>query len=561
MPAPVSRRKFLKTASLAALGSTMPGFSKIYAAPGFDLVIKGGTILDGTGGPAWKADLGIRGDTIAAVGDIDPAQGKRLIRAEGLHVCPGFIDIHAHSDATILYFPEAESRVLQGVTTELTGNCGGSAAPLVGVDVDKRRRRILEEDEIVVDWTDLASFFARIEKTGISVNHAMLLGQGTLRYNETGAVDRPLTEDELKAMLRAVEEGLDQGAVGLSSGLEYIPGSYTPTSELVALARAVARRDGLYASHIRDEGATLLAAVNEAIQVGLQAGVRVEISHFKAAGRPNWDKQAASLQLVESARADGIDILADAYPYPVYYTGLTIYLPGWSREGGDDALVARLRDPVQRKRIADEVEQQVLNDPGDYDLIVISRVRTDKNQAVIGKNLAQIAREWKTEPSDALLRLVLEEETMVEFQGHGMSPQNVEMVLSHPLLMVGSDGYSIAPRGKMAQARPHPRSYGTYPRVLGYYSRERKIFDLPTAVKKITSMPADQIGFTDRGRIGRGMKADLVVLNADTVIDTATFTDPHQYPLGIEQVLVNGEQVVENGKHTGARPGRVLRKA
>jgi len=561
MRAPVSRRTFLKTASLAALGAAIPETGRIHANPGFDLVIKDGTVLDGTGGPAWKADIGIRGDAIAAVGRIDRAQGKLSVQAAGLHVCPGFIDIHTHSDGMITVYPYADSRVLQGVTTELTGNCGGSAAPLVGMDVEKRRRQMSEEDDIVADWSDVASYFERLEQAGISLNHALLLGQGTLRRNAVGLVDRPLTEDELKAVIRAVEEGMDQGAAGLSTGLEYVPGSYTPTGEIVALARVVARRDGLYATHIRDEGAGLLEAVNEALEVGRQTGVRVEISHFKAAGRPNWNKQPAALQLLEAARSSGVAALADAYPYAVYSTGLTIYLPPWAREGGAEAVVDRIRKKDQRLRIRKEVDKQIANDPGDYDLIVITRVKTEKNRSLIGKNLAEVADTWKLEPVEAFLRLLEEEETRVEMVGYGMNPENVEMVLSHPLVMVGSDGYSMAPKGKMAEARPHPRSYGTYPRVLGYYARERKIFDLPAAVKKITSMPADQIGLSDRGRIARGMKADLVVFDPAAVKDTATFEKPHRYPEGILHVLVNGIPVVENGNHTGERPGRVLRKA
>jgi len=460
----------------------------------------------------------------------------------------------------ILVYPYADSRVLQGVTTELTGNCGGSAAPLVGIDADKRRQEMREDDDIPADWTDVASYFARVEQTGISVNHAMLVGQGTLRQNAVGAVDRPLSADELKAVIRAVEESLDQGVMGLSTGLEYVPGSYSPTEEIITLARTVARRGGLYASHIRDEGPTLLEAIDEAAEIGRRAGVRVEISHLKAAGRPNWSKQAAALRLIESARGSGIDIRADAYPYPVYSTGLTIFMPAWALEGGTEALIDRIGNRDQRSRIRKELDKQILNDPGAYDLIVITRVKTGKNKSLIGKNLVEIAELWKIEPVDALLRLTEEEETKIEMVGHGMDPENVEMVLSHPLVMVGSDGYSMAPKGKMAEARPHPRSYGTYPRVLGYYARERKIFDLPTAVKKITTMPADQIGLTDRGRIARGMKADLVAFDAATVKDTATFEKPHQYPLGIEYVLVNGEPVVERGKHNGAMPGRVLRK-
>ena len=561
MPHSFTRRRFLREGGAAALGLALAPAWHIEAAPSFDLVLKGGTLLDGTGAPAWQADIGLVGDTIAALGAITPEQGRRLLDIAGLHVAPGFIDIHSHSDGDILVYPGAESRVFQGVTTEVTGNCGYSAAPLAGVDAEARRRSWIEEEGMEADWTDVASYFARLEKTGIAINQALLLGQGTLRQNAIGLVDRPLTPEELAGVLRAVEEGLDHGAFGLSTGLEYTPGSYTPTDEIVAMARVVARRGGLYASHIRNEEAMLLEAVNEALEIGRRAGLRVEVSHLKAAGQANWTKQRAALDLIESARRVGIDVLADAYPYTAYSTGLTIFLSPADREGGEAAIVRRLRDPATRARLRREVAERVRTDPGGFDLIVISRVRTEKNRPAVGRNLEEIATGWNTEPVEALLRLLEEEEASVGFIGHGMSAENVEMVLSHPLVMIGSDGSAMAPVGRAAQARPHPRSYGTYSRVLQHFVRERRLFDLPTAVKKMTSMPADQLGLRDRGRLARGQKADLVVFDAAGVVDRASFTDPHQYPVGIEHVLVNGALVVEQGRPTGARPGRVLRKS
>jgi N-acyl-D-amino-acid deacylase len=500
------------------------------------------------------------GDTIVALGSIPSEQGKRLLEASGLSVSPGFIDIHSHSDGGILAYPTADSRVLQGVTTEITGNCGGSAAPLTGMGVEERKKEWLEEYDLQADWTDAASYFGRLEKTAVSVNQALLLGQGTLRANAIGLIDRSLTADELKDVLRAVEEGMDQGACGLSTGLEYTPGLYTPTEEIVAMARVVARRGGLYASHIRNEEAALLEAVNEAIEIGRQTGVRVEISHFKASGRRHWPKQRASLDLVESSRRAGINVLADAYPYAAYSTNLAIFLQPWAREGGKRAIVERLRDPNQSPRIRKETLASVRNDPGDFDLIVISRTLTEKNRSFVGKNLVEIGSLLGVEPVDALLRLLEEEETSVSFVGHGMSEENVEMVLGHPLVMIGSDGESIAPVGKAAQTRPHPRSYGAFARVLGHYARERRLFDLPTAIKKMTSMPADQVGLGNRGRIARGQKADVVVFDAGTIADRASFADPHRYPAGIVHVVVNGVLVVRDSRHTGARPGRVLRK-
>jgi N-acyl-D-aspartate/D-glutamate deacylase len=286
----------------------------------------------------------------------------------------------------------------------------------------------------------------------------------------------------------------------------------------------------------------------------------VEISHLKANGKPNWNKQNAALALLENGRQQGIDVLADAYPYTAFSTGLTILLDSWVREGGSAAIMKHLQNPVERERIRKEVLEKIEKDLGEFDLMVISRVQSDKNRSLIGKNLTEIGEIWKMEPVDAMLRLLEEEETSVSFIGHGMSEENVERILAHPLIMVGSDGWSMAPAGKAAESRPHPRSYGTFPRVLGYYVRDRQLFDLPTAIKKMTSMPARQAGLADRGRIAVGMKADLVVFNAATIKDEATFESPHHFPVGIEYVLVNGVPVVDKGQPTTARPGRALRK-
>jgi N-acyl-D-amino-acid deacylase len=554
----MSRRRFLKTTLTATAGAAL-GRGPVSAAPAFDLVIRGGTVVDGTGAPVYAADVALNGDAIAAVGSIAAEQGRRVLDATGLHVCPGFIDIHTHSDGDILQYPTADSRVRQGVTTELAGNCGSSAAPLAGLGLDDRKK-VYVDDGVTPDWSSVATYLARLERTGISINQAMLLGQGTLRENAIGNVDRPLAAGEMAAVLRAVEQGMEDGAFGVSTGLEYTPGRYTPTDEIVAMARVVARYGGLYASHTRNEEKTLLEAVDEAIAIGRRSGARVEISHLKASGRPNWDKQRAALDLIESARRDGVSVLADAYPYTAYSTGLTVNLSGWAREGSNADIVGRLRNPETRARIRKEVVAQIADEIGDYSLIVISSVKTAGNRPLIGKNLVEIAKGWGGEPVDALLRLLEEEDASVGYIGHGMSPENVEMVLRHPLVMIGSDGSSMAPVGKAAQSRPHPRSYGAFARVLSHYSRERSLFDLPAAVRKMTSMPADQIGLRDRGRIARGARADIVVFDAARVKDEATFADPHRYPTGIRHVLVNGTPVVEAGAHTGARPGRGLRR-
>jgi N-acyl-D-amino-acid deacylase len=552
-----ARRRFLVEggSALVVLGAWRPG--RVEAAPAFDLVLRGGTVLDGTGSPAYAADLALKGDEIVAVGEVDAAQAARAVDVKGLHVCPGFVDMHSHSDGGILVFPGAESRARQGITTEITGNCGSSAAPLAGLS-EAEARRDMERDELKLDWADVASYFARLQRTKFAVNQALLVGQGTLREGVVGADDRPATADELKTMVRSLETALDQGALGLSTGLEYTPGRYTPTAEIVTLARVVARRGGFYASHIRNEERQLLEAVDEAVRIGRLAGVRVEVSHVKASGRGNWGKQASSLALIESARRDGVEVLGDAYPYTAYSTGLTVTFPSWALDGGREAILKRLRGS-ERERIRKEVDDYLLNgDPGDYSLIVIAGLQSEANRRFVGKNLSEVAEAWKVAPPEALLRLVDEEDTSVSYIGHGMSPENVERVLRHPLVMIGSDGHAIAPVGRALQSRPHPRSYGCYPRVLGHYARDRKVFDLETAVRKSTSMPADQAGLKDRGRIARGKKADVVVFDAAGVRDGATFEEPHKYPEGIVHVLVNGAFVVEGGAGTAARPGRVL---
>lgn len=555
------RRSFLRATAAAAAGIGFKGFgrTRVFAADSFDVVIRGGTIVDGTGAPAFTGDVAIRGDTIAAVGTIGADQGRRVIDAAGLHVAPGFIDIHTHSDGGILEYPGAESRVLQGVTTEVTGNCGSSAAPRLA-------RTTLDSDDdpaLRPDWTDHASYCARLERSKIALNHAPLVGQGTLRRNVVGLVNRPLTADEMSAVLRSLEESLDQGAMGLSTGLEYTPGRFTPTDEIVAMARLVARAGGFYASHIRNEEDSLLEAVNEAIHIGRASGARVQVSHLKAAGKINWHKQVAALDLIEGARRAGVDVLADAYPYIAYSTGLTIQLPDWALEGGIESVKKRLKDPSDRTKIRDYVRSHVMAEPGGFDLIVLSSLKTEAGQALVGKDLKSITASMSStqDPAEVLLRLVETEDGEVSFIGYGMSEDNVERVLRHPLVMVASDGRSVAPTGRALRTRPHPRSYGCFARVLSHYVRERKVLDLEGAIRKMTSMPADQVGLKDRGRLARGKKADIVLFDAARVKDEATFDTPHRLASGLPFVFVNGTLVVENARATSARPGSVLRRA
>jgi N-acyl-D-amino-acid deacylase len=531
----VKRRTFLALAGSTAAACTLPRTAHV---PAFDVVIRGGRVLDGSGGPEQRLDVGILGDTITALGKIDPEQARSVIDARGLVVAPGFIDIHTHSDGDILEYPDDESRVFQGVTTEVTGNCGGSAAP------GER-------------WDGVSAYFRALETHGIATNQVLLLGQGTLRRAVAGLENRALASDELERVLAMLEQGLEQGAAGLSSGLEYTPGRYTPTDELIAMARVLARRGKLYASHIRNEEAGLLESIDEALAIGRESGARVEISHLKAAGKPNWPKQEAAIAAIEKARAAGLDVLADAYPYTAYSTNLTIFLSDATREGGSGSIIRRLDDPAQRDAIRAELGPRIASDPGDYSLIVISST-PGRDKSVVGKDLASIAAGWQVDPAEALLSLIVDGDTDVSFVGHAMSEENVVRVLRHPLVMVGSDGYAMAPRGKALEKKPHPRSYGTFARVLQKYVREERVLDLPTAVHKMSGMPAGQLRLADRGRIAQGLKADLVVFDAAHVKDESSFEDPHHLASGFAHVLVNGEAVIADGKSTGARPGRAL---
>lgn len=555
----LTRRALLHTGGLAAASLVTPA-CRARDTGELDLILARGTVVDGTGAPPYLADVGVHNGRITRIGDLGARSvrslARRVLDAHGLTVAPGFVDIHTHSDRSIFEWPDAESRVRQGCTTEVTGNCGSSAAPR-----DPSAPKDGDEASFDARWTDFASYAGAWRSNGSALNQGMLVGHGTLRRSVLGDVDRAATPDELAEMSKRLEAGLDQGALGLSSGLEYVPGIYTPPEELHALARIVARRGALYATHMRTEEEELLEAIDEALLTGRESGARLQISHLKAAGRLNWDLQSEALARIERARAAGLDVMVDAYPYTAYSTTLTILLESWSREGGADAILARLADPELRARIVREVEQRIVRELGGFELAVLSSVGTPELQSYVGRSVADIASEWRLSHGEAFARLLERGRADISYVGHGMSEENVAQILAHPLVMIGSDGRSMAPTGRARDDRPHPRSYGTFPRVLGHYCRERGLFDLATAVRKMTSMPAERAGFTDRGRVAEGLAADVVVFDAATVADTATFDDPQRYPVGIAHVLVNGALVVEAGEPTGLRPGRWLQRA
>jgi N-acyl-D-amino-acid deacylase len=547
----IERRQVLRGAAALAFASCANSRgADARAEP--ELVLRGGEVHDGLGSPPRRVDVGIRAGRIVALGALEPPSGARVLDVAGLCVAPGFVDIHTHSDRSIFEWPSADSRILQGCTTEITGNCGSSAAP-------RDPAAPPDEDETVrATWTDVRSYAEAWRANDAALNQALLVGHGTLRRAVVGDGDRAATDAELAELGRRLDLALEQGAIGLSTGLEYVPGIYTPASEIEFLARIVARRGGLYASHMRGEEEHLLDALRETLDVGRQTGVRVQVSHLKAAGRPHWGAQAEAIAMIERARAEGVDVMADAYPYTAYSTTLTLLLEPWSREGGAQRVLERLKDPELRARMQAEIAGHVARDPGSFDAIVVSSVGSPRVQECVGRNLAEIAAAWGVDPSTAYLRLLEDSGADVGYVGHAMSEENVARVLAHPLVMIGSDGRSMARTGRALEQQPHPRSYGTFARVLGHYCREQRLFDLPTAIRKMTSMPAGRARLADRGRIAQGCAADLAVFDARTVADVATFDDPQQPARGFVHVLVNGELVVEGGSPTGARPGAWL---
>jgi N-acyl-D-amino-acid deacylase len=505
----------------------------------YDLIIRGGHIIDGGGNPWYAADLGIRGGRITAIGRLC-AQGDcratRVIDARGLVVAPGFIDVHTHSESGIRRLPTADNYLQDGVTSIITGNCGGSVS-------------------------DLDQFFTELRQTGISINLGSLIGHNTVRSAVMGTDPRVPSPEELARMETLVEQAMRQGAMGFSTGLIYIPGTYAKTSEVIALARAAAKYDGLYCSHIRNEGndeqGGIFQAIDEALEVGRQAGMPVEIAHFKVAGKRLWGKSSQTVEMIEKARASGLDVTVDQYPYTASSTNLGVLIPAWAHAGGRAELLKRLADPPTRKRIIGESKQIIYGRSGfkHLDYAVVARCEWDPS--LEGQSIAQINRQrGRKAKLEAQLETVLEllQKGGASMVYHSMNEEDVERILRYPYTMIGSDGGII----EFGQGMPHPRSYGTNARVLGRYVRERKTIRLEEAVRKMTSLPAQRFRLVDRGLIRPGMWADVVVFDEKTIGDRATFIKPHAFPSGFRYVLVNGTVVIEDEKHTGARPGRIL---
>ena len=506
--------------------------------PPLDVIITGGIVYSGEDAPGVEIDVGISGDRIIAVGALDNRDAILRIEADGLAVVPGFVDIHSHAvrdDSTdgIFRWPDAENLIRQGVTTVIGGPDGGSPLPI-------------------------ADTFAAIEANPASVNFGTFVGHGSIRRAIIGDDDRPPTAEELGQMQAVVRAAMESGAYGLSSGLIYLPGRFATTEEVIALARIAAEYDGIYISHMREEGLDLLQSVAETIRIGEEGGLPTQVTHHKVVGAPMWGKSVETLRMVDEAIARGVDVSIDQYPYTASSTSLTILFPGWSLDGGRAALLQRIDDEDLRERLHGDIVYRIETDRGGDDPANIELANCPHDTSINGLDLAEVLglleREVTNEnAADLLMELVYAGNCSAIF--HAMEESDVIRILRHPKTMPSSDGGIEGPSERV----PHPRNYGTFARVLGYYVRELGVLPFHTAIHKITRLPADRINLSDRGRIETGAVADIAILNPDTVIDKATFADPHQYAEGVTHVFVAGQPVLLNGEMTGARPGRVLR--
>lgn len=527
-----------------------------------DYLIRNALLLDGLGGPGFQADLAVADGRIAAIGETS-ADANCVIDAKGLALAPGFVDIHSHTDAGLLIDPTAQSKITQGITLEVCGQCGFSSAPCLDepgrAELDDWRRR----HGIRENWHTVNEFLSALESREIGVNFATLAGHSNLRAAAVGLADREATPAELEAMKTLAAEAMKEGAFGLSSGLIYPPSCFGTTAELSELAKAIAPYGGFYASHIRSERDAIVDAVEEAIRIGRHAGIPVQISHHKACGSNNWGKVRDTLALVREARASKHDVTVDQYPYTASATSLTILLPKSAHDGGDEAMLQRLRanrgEVLAHLRSSAATGGLIANDGG-WSSVVVSSVRTDANRRFEGMNLAKIAELRGTDPENTVIDLLLEERGSVGMVHFAQCEEDIGIVMRSDVAMFGTDASARSTTGALSRGKPHPRSFGSFPRVLGRYVREQRIISLETAIKKMTSMPSRKLGLTDRGTLKEGSWADLVLFDPDRVADTATYDHPHQIAEGIRCVFVNGRLAVEDGELTGVLAGRVLRR-
>lgn len=531
----------------------------------YDLIIRNGRIIDGTGSPWYSGDVAIRDGKIAAIGPVLEARAKQTIDAQRMVIAPGFIDMLGQSDLSILVNPQLPSKIFQGITTEFTGE-GGSAAPL--------NDRIIESDrtaydhlKIRPDWRTLGQYFARLERQGIGINVGDYVGATQVRRMVLGDDDRQPTAEQLNQMRQLVREAMRDGAVGLSTSLQYPPAPYARTEELIALATEAARYGGIYATHMRSESDDILRALDEAIRIGREGRMPVEVWHLKVAGKRNFGRMPQVIAKIDSARRSGVDIAADTYAYTAWFNSLSAMVPPWAHDGGSAKLLERLQDPAARRRMRRDMETegswennawQEISDPGK---ILIGAVQNPALLSLQGKTLAEVARQKNADPIDALFDLLVEDRAFTSVAVFGMDEPDVLLALQQPWVSINNDSQGTAPDGILSQDHPHPRAYGTFPRILRKYVREEKRLTLEDAIRKFTSLPAQRMRLGDRGVLKRGMWADIVVFDPDSVRDRATFEKPNRLSEGMRWVLVNGVPVIADGKATRALPGKVLRGA
>jgi len=515
----------------------------------FDLIIRGGRIIDGSGSPWYYGDVGICGDRIAAIGKLGQAEARRVIEANGRVVCPGFIDMHSHSDIMLLANPKHEPKVMQGVTTDVLGLDGLSYAPLSPANLQMMRRYLSAlngNPDISWDWSSVSEYLARFDRQ-VAVNVAYLVPHNALRLETMGFVDRAATAKELIKMQELMAQGMQQGAVGFSTGLDYFPGRYSNTEELIEICKAVAEYDGISVWHTRMRDFGLIEAIKEVIKVAEKTKVKVHFSHYAANTPANKGKSKEMLAIVDEARERGLDVTFDSYPYIAASTTMILLLPRWVHEGGPDAILERLRDPKTKERICADIRA---TSPA-WDRAVLACVSTEKNKVYIGKNLLEAANMAGKEVTQFVCDLLLEEELCAGYVNFAGNEEDMRIIMKHPCHTVCSDGLLVGDK-------PNPRGWGTFPRFLGVYSRELGLLSMEEMIRHMTSAGAQRLGLTDRGLLKKGLAADLVIFNPESIKDTATFENPRQYPVGIDYVLVNGALVVEKGIHTGVLNGRAL---
>lgn len=556
-----SRRSFIKKVGIAGAVAWAGGTTMISACQGpprYDILISGGIIVDGSGEVAYTGDIGIVGEQIVEIGDLASFGAKRSIDATGMIVSPGFIDIHSHTDLSLLVSPSADSKIKQGVTTEIAGQDGSSYAPMTADRLEVLRKGYGEKYGVDINWMDFSGYFDALDRREIGVNFSSFVGQGTIRDMVVGKDNVRATARQIDEMKELVEQSMAGGAWGLSSGLEYTPGSFASKEEIAELCKAAQSYGGIYSTHLRNEDDRLVDAVEEAIWTAREAVIPLQIAHFKSIGTRNIDKIAQCFDLIEKANADGMDITVDRYPYIAYATTLQNLFPTSFRDGGAEEFVKRLqsnRVAAQMKRAA-VAKVELL---GDWSHVMVSSV-SDSNKQYIGMRVSEIVEGTGEDPFEFVRNLLIEEKGNVGMIGFGMSDEEIKSVLTHPLAMIASDGGAVADTGPLSGGQPHPRRYGTFPRVLGLYCREREYFRMPEAIYKMTGMPAKRLGLKDRGKIDVGYAADIVAFNPETVIDHADFFNPHQHATGIDYVLVNGSIAIDQGQHSGTLTGKVLRR-